>query len=115
MAFVADPSLMQYVYKAAASAVVGGIVAMILWPFRKMKKEWAVMKAEQGSIHTELVTQRNNCLASLQRQGETQIELLGKVADTLTGMALSQAEMTGYCKANTGCGPMLRRRRTAKK
>jgi hypothetical protein len=99
MAFVADPSLMQYVYKAAASAVVGVIMAIVLWPFRKIKKEWAVLKTEQASIHTELVKQRENHLTHIEEYGKRQIELLGEVSKTLTSMALSQAEQTGYCKA----------------
>ena len=86
-------------------------MAVVLWPFRKARKEWAVLKAEQASIHAELVTQRTNCLQTLQTQGDRQIELLGKVSDTLTGMALSQAEQTGYLRASAQ--PL--RRRAAKK
>jgi hypothetical protein len=114
MAFVASPDLVAFGYKVAASAAVGVIMAVVLWPFRKARKEWAVLKAEQASIHAELVTQRTNCLQTLQTQGDRQIELLGKVVDTLGDIRTSQAEQTGYCKANTGCVPRLRRR-TAKK
>ena len=85
-----------------------------MWPVRKIRKEWTVLKVDQAAIHQELVKQRENCLTTLQAQGDRQIELLGEVSKTLTGMALSQAEMTGYCKANTGCGPMRRRRATKK-
>ena len=100
--------------KAAAGLAITGLIGALMWPFRAARKEWKALKEEQASIHAELVTQRTNCLTTLQTQGDRQIELLGKVADTLTGMALSQAEMTGYCKANTSCAPRLRRR-TAKK
>jgi hypothetical protein len=110
--FIADPGLISFGYKVAASAAVGVIMAIVLWPFRTIKKEWVEMKKNQASIHSELVQQRTNCLTTLQTQGDRQIELLGKVSDTLTGIALSQAEMTGYCKANSGigCGPRSRRR-----
>jgi hypothetical protein len=99
--------------KAAAGLVITGLLGAFMWPVRKIRKEWTVLKADQASIHAELVQQRTNCLSTLQTQGDRQIELLGEVSKTLTGMALSQAEMTGYCKANIGCMP--RRRRAAKK
>ena len=89
-----DPSIMSYLYKAIASAVAGGILTLILWPFR-----WArALKDEQAKIHAELVVQRENCLTTLARQGATQIELLGKVADSLGDIRVSQAEMVGYLK-----------------
>ena len=117
MAFVAEPLLTQLtplVYKTIVGLAITGLLGAFMWPFRKARKEWIALKDEQSLIHKELVTQRTNCLQTLQTQGDRQIELLGKVSDTLTGMALSQAEMTGYCKANTGCG-IPRRRRAAKK
>lgn len=114
----ATPDLLNQVgpsfVKAAVGLVITGLLGVIMWPFRAARKEWKIMKEEQASIHKELVTQRTNCLTTLQQQGDRQIELLGKVSDTLTGMALSQAEMTGYCKANTGC-VRIGRRRSAKK
>ena len=82
-------------------------MAIVLWPFRKARKEWTALKEEQKLIHQELVTQRTNCLTTLQNQGDRQIELLGTMSTTLTGMALSQAEMTGYCKASA-CTPVRR-------
>ena len=89
-----DPTIMSYIYKAIASAVAGGILTLILWPFR-----WArALKDEQAKIHAELVVQRENCLTTLARQGATQIELLGKVADSLGDIRVSQAEMCGYLK-----------------
>ena len=109
-----NPDLLSQVgpllIKAAAGLVITGLLGVIMWPFRKARKEWIELKKDQASIHAELVQQRTNCLSTLQMQGDRQIELLGEVSKTLTGMALSQAEMTGYCKANTGCMPMRRRR-----
>jgi len=117
MHFVADSLLTQLTplaLKTVVGIVITGLLGVFMWPFRRARKEWIALKDEQKLIHQELVTQRTNCLQTLQTQGDRQIELLGKVSDTLTGMALSQAEMTGYCKANTGCFPRPRRR-TAKK
>jgi hypothetical protein len=116
MTFVASPDLIAFGYKVAASAAVGVIMAIVLWPFRKARKEWAVLKAEQASIHAELVTQRENCLQTLQTQGDRQIELLGKTVDILGDVRVSIAEMAGYCKANTGIGCSSKpRRHKAKK
>ena len=115
-----NPDLLNQVgplfLKAAIGLVFTGLLGVFMWPFRKARKEWIALKNEQSSFHAELVTQRTNCLTTLQTQGDRQIELLGTMSATLTGMALSQAEMTEYCKANSGlgCGPRLRRR-TAKK
>ena len=91
---------------------VGVVMGIVLWPFRRARKEWNALKEEQGKIYSELVTQRTNCLSTLQTQGDRQIELLGKVVDTLGEIRVGQAEMTGYCKANSGigCGPKVRRR-----
>jgi hypothetical protein len=106
-----SPELVSFGYKVAASAAIGVIMTIVLWPFRKARAEWKSLKDEQSSIHAELVQQRTNCLATLQTQGDRQIELLGKVADTLTGMALSQAEQTGFLRASA----LPTRRRVAKK
>lgn len=89
-----DPSVMSYLYKAIASAVAGGILTLILWPFR-----WArALKDEQAKIHAELVVQRENCLTTLARQGATQIELLGKVVENLEGVRLGLAEQAGFVR-----------------
>jgi hypothetical protein len=76
-----------------------------------MKSEWKALKEEQATIHSELITQRTNCLTTLAQQGDRQIELLGDMSKTLTGMALSQAEQTGFLRASA----MPMHRRTAKK
>lgn len=92
--------LVQFIYKAAASAAVGGLIAMLLWPFRKIRKEWLGLKESVASVHSELSTQRENCLNTLQQQGETQIELLGKTVAALDGVRLDLAEQTGYLRAS---------------
>ena len=94
MAFVADPSLMQYVYKAAASAVVGVIMAIVLWPFRRARKEISEFKFQQGAIHAELVQQRENHLTHIEQYGKTQTELLAKMCDVLDGVRLDLREQT---------------------
>ena len=115
-----NPDLLNQVgplfLKAAAGLIVTGLLGAFMWPIRKVKKEWIVLKEEQGKIHAELVQQRENHLTHIEKYSKDQVDLLGKVVDTLGEIRISQAEMTGYCKANSsiGCGPRLRRR-TAKK
>lgn len=101
------------ILKSAVGLIFTGLIGVIMWPFRKARKEWMALKEEQASIHAELVQQRTNCLNTLQQQGEAQIKLLTKATDSLENIALSQAEMTGFCKANA-CSPTVRTRRIRK-
>ena len=102
-----SPELTQFMYKVAASAVVGVIMGIVLWPFRKARKEWVALKNEQASIHAELVQQRTNCLTTLQQQGESQVKLLEKAVAALDGVRIDLAEQTGYLKASV---PKTRKR-----
>jgi hypothetical protein len=78
-------SVVPYVVKALVGLVITGLGTLMLWPVRKVRKEWAILKETMASTHAELVLQRTNCLGSLQKQGEEQVKLLGKVSDTLDG------------------------------
>lgn len=109
-----NSELSQFLYKVAISAVVGVIMTVVLWPFRKARKEWIALKSEQALIHQELVQQRTNCLTTLQQQGVQQIELLGKTVAALDGVRLDLAEQTGFLRAMTA-KPSRLRLRTAKK
>ncbi len=109
-----NPELTQFIYKAAVSAAVGVTMAIALWPVRKARKEWIALKDKQDAIHAELVQQRTNCLTTLQSQGVTQIELLGKTVAALDGVRLDLREQTGYLKAAVS-QPLSRRRAVAKK
>jgi hypothetical protein len=108
-----NPELAQFMTKAAVSAAVGVIMAVVLWPFRKARMEWTALKKEQASIHAELVQQRTNCLTTLQAQGVQQIALLGKTVAALDGVRIDLAEQTGYLRSLTAQPP--RRRRVTKK
>lgn len=87
-------------YKALYGLVVAGVGALIMWPFRKARKEWVTLKDAVASTHAELVQQRTNCLQTLQNQGETQITLLTKAVDALDGVRLDLKEQTGYLMAS---------------
>lgn len=116
MAFVADPLITQVwptVLKWGVGLALSGLLGVFMWPFRKARKEWTALKAEQALIHEELVKQRTNCLSTLQQQGVQQIELLTKTVAALDGVRLDLAEQTGCLRTLTSVP--IRRRRTAKK
>jgi hypothetical protein len=101
------------VLKTIVSLIIAGLLGVIMWPFRKARKEWITLKEEQSKIHSELVQQRTNCLTTLQNQGVEQIKLLGNTVAALNGVRLDLADQTGYLRAMTAQPP--RRRRTDKK
>jgi len=72
---------------------IGGTVLM--WPFKRAKKMIEDAKASLDMVHSELVTQRSNCLATLQAQGERQIEVLEKMSTTLSDIHLDQKQTLG--------------------
>ena len=89
-------ALQPYLAKAFVSLVVAGIGALMLWPVRKLRKEWVSLKDAVVATKQELEQQRTNCLATLQTQGDTQITLLTKMSDTLDGVRLDFAEHRSY-------------------
>ena len=54
------------VVKWVIGLILTGLIGVFMYPFRRARAEWIALKEEQGKIHAELVTQRNNCLATLQ-------------------------------------------------
>ncbi len=106
-----SPELIAFLYKVAASVAVGVTMAILLWPFRKIKKEWTAFKTEQATIHSELVQQRENHLTHIEDYGKQQTELLTKACEVLDGVRLDLREQTVILRM--GC-PRTRRA-TAKK
>lgn len=86
--------------KAIVGLVLTGLGALLMYPYKAIKREWAKLNARIDEAQAELVHQRTNCLFTLQDQGTRQIELLSKCASTLEAIHLSQAEMSGYIKAS---------------
>jgi C4-dicarboxylate-specific signal transduction histidine kinase len=84
--------------KAMVGLVFTGLIGAIMWPVRKAKKEWVALKTNLQETHKELVQQRTNCLTTLQQQGETQIELLGKTVAALDGVRLDLREQMGILR-----------------
>ena len=86
-------------FKTLISILFTGLIGVIVWPVRKVKKEWQDVKQSLAAVHNELSVQRNNCLTTLQSQGEVQIDLLGKTVAALDGVRLDLATQTGYMAA----------------
>jgi hypothetical protein len=82
--------------KALMTLAVGIIGYIIMFPVRKARAEWISLKETTAKIYEELSQQRTNCLTRLQSQGDEQIKLLGKMADTLDGVRVDFKEHTGF-------------------
>ena len=82
--------------KALMTLAVGGLGYIIMFPVRKARAEWISLKETTAKIYEELSQQRTNCLTRLQSQGDEQIKLLGKMADTLDGVRVDFKEHTGF-------------------
>jgi hypothetical protein len=103
--------LMTLLYKVFMGLLVAGGIGIIMWPFRSIRKEWRTLKDSVAETHAELVTQRTNCLTTLQNQGDRQIELLGKAVETLGNIHTSQAAMSGFMQATQIIAAPTRRKR----
>ncbi len=94
------PVIWTIAVKALVGLAIAGLGALFMYPFKKAKKEWASLKQSIADAQTELVQQRTNHLSHIEADGNKQVELLGKVVDTLEAIHLGQAEMSGYIKAS---------------
>ena len=90
------PVLWPYIMKALVGLAIGGLGALFMWPIRKARKEWVSLKKTTEAIQQELAQQRTNCLHTLQNQGDTQIQLLTKMSETLDGVRIDFKEHTGF-------------------
>jgi hypothetical protein len=86
-------------YRIFFSLLVAGAGALIMWPIRKARTEWLSLRESIAETKNELEHQRTNCLATLQIQGQDQVNLLGKVCTTLDGVRLDLKEQTGFIQA----------------
>lgn len=98
-----DTSLViQAVHEAEIGVVLTAGGWLLMFPIRnlaeKVKKFLESYEHRLDRMESELTTQRTNCLATLQKQGDEQIKTLDRMASTLDKMHESQIEMTGYWK-----------------
>jgi hypothetical protein len=87
--------LHDYVHEIIVSAILAIAGSAAMWPVRKISKAYEEAIEKLDAVHTELTTQRENCLSSLQRQGDVQIEVLKEVSSTLKDMHLDQRTLLG--------------------
>jgi hypothetical protein len=73
----------KYVYYACG-ILLSLVVAMISLGARKVLDEVDEAKGKISAISTELTLQRTNCLTTLQQQGEKQIQLLERIAESVS-------------------------------
>ena len=104
-------------HELVSSVLISVLLTAVAWPFRKLKSEWIKATLHLDSITTELTEQRTNCLTTLQRQGDAQVELLGKAVATLDGVRLDFAEQRGFLQSSPARKRKARRKakRKAKK
>jgi len=94
-----DDLILKYIHAGswAAAVAVGGYVVM--FPLRYIvniiKDRFRVL----DDVKDELEMQRTNCLTTIQQNGKDQLELLERMADTLDKIHTSQAELSGYVRA----------------
>ena len=94
-----DDMILKYIHAGswAAAVAVGGYIVM--FPLRYIvnliKERFNVLDA----VRDELETQRTNCLTTIQNNGKEQLEILERMADTLDKIHTSQAELSGYVRA----------------
>lgn len=76
-----------------------GGVSVCLWflcyPFRQLLNKLKEKSDMLDEVHDELITQRTNCLTTLQQTGKQQLAILEKICDTQAAMHLMQAEFMG--------------------
>ena len=65
---------------------------------RKVVGAWNEQENLLKEVREELVTQRTNCLNTLQNNGKQQLIVLEKMAGSLEGLHGQQTELVGYIK-----------------
>lgn len=90
--------LSEFKHEVVVTLMVTGFLAAVSYPFRQAKAKWTALNTKLNDVHSELTTQRNNCLTTLQTQGTKQIELLEKAVDVLDGVRLDNREMLTHLR-----------------
>jgi hypothetical protein len=94
--FASTPLLNQILDKTFISLAVTVAGGALMWPFKAIKRKGEEITKELKAVQAELTTQRTNCLNTLQSQGEKQISLLERMADTLDKTHETQMSMSGF-------------------
>jgi len=87
--------IFQFWQGLVLTALVSLLGGLLMNPVKKISKAYAELMEVAKSTHSELTLQRNNCLMTLQNQGDSQITLLTKAVETLEAIHLDQARLLG--------------------
>jgi hypothetical protein len=89
------PVIHDFVHEIVVTVIIAVGGSALMYPFRKIKQEFAEAKEALSAVHKELVAQRTNCLSTIQTTGAEQVKLLEKAVDVLEAMHLDQRELLG--------------------
>jgi hypothetical protein len=97
-------------HEVVSTVLVSVFIGAAMYPFKKIKSVYYEFTTKLDNINKELTTQSNNHLVHIENSNEKQLEVLGKVAETLNGVRLDLAEQTGLLRA--GVPTVARKRKT---
>lgn len=77
------PLFIEFEHELVFTVIISLFMGALMWPFRKAVKAYTELKNGLRDLHTELTTQRTNCLTTLQSQGVEQVAVLKDCANVL--------------------------------
>jgi len=92
---MAVPVLQYYAHELVSGAILSILGAAAMYPIKLIRKAYKEVTENLEAVQKELTVQRENCLTTLQRQGDSQIELLKEVSSTLKEIHLDQSRLLG--------------------
>jgi hypothetical protein len=91
-------ALHEFRHEVVVTILVSFFLGLVTMPFKKVMKAYNEAKNKLDSISTELAVQRTDHLAHIQSSNDTQVELLGKVVNTLQVISLDNREMLTHLR-----------------
>jgi hypothetical protein len=76
----------EFIHEIVITVIIAAGGSALRWPFMLIKNEFAKARSILGALQSELITQRTNCLQTLQQQGDRQVDLLSKTVEVLGEM-----------------------------
>jgi hypothetical protein len=89
-------------HEVVSTVLVSIFIGVITMPFRKVMAAYRETKASLSDISKELTEQRTSSLDMLQRQGDKQVELLGKTVEVLQEMHTDSKLMLEHLRDRQG-------------
>jgi septal ring factor EnvC (AmiA/AmiB activator) len=78
--------LTTFRHELVSTVLVTAFLGALMYPFKKIVAAYKETQTTLKGINEELANQRNNCLTTLQTQGDKQIVLLTSAVDVLREM-----------------------------